>query len=277
MMQGLFLTQHAQAMLSPSVIKSKHNTYEDRREQCVHPLAKKLLQIMMQKKTNIALSADVCNKKDLLALIDKAGPYICMVKTHIDIIDDFDQDLIDQLSALAQKHTLIILEDRKFADIGNTVKDQYQHGIYKIAQWADLVTVQMISGPAIIDGLKEGMDGKSRGLLLLAHMSSSDNFITPEYTQKVLMTAQSHRDAVVGFIVREKLSDDSFLYFAPGVQLQTGADNLGQSYLTPSLLMQRGVDVLIVGRGIYHAKDPAIAAQQYRQAGWQAYLDNISK
>lgn len=39
-------------------------------------------------------------------------------QTHIDVVDDFDQDLVDQLTALAKRHDFMIFEDRKFADIG---------------------------------------------------------------------------------------------------------------------------------------------------------------
>ena len=70
-----------------------------------------------------------------------------------------------------------------------------------------------------------------RSLLLLAQMSSKDNFLNPEYTAACVKHARLQRDFVMGFIAQESLNsekDDNFITMTPGVQLSAGGDPLGQ-------------------------------------------------
>lgn len=256
----------------------KSLSYQQRAVYCQHPLAKRLLNLMENKKTNLSLSADVTTKKELLYLADKVGPEICVLKTHIDIIEDFDQDLITQLTALAEQHEFLIFEDRKFADIGNTVQLQYQAGVYHISSWADIVNAHTVPGPGVIDGLKTVGLKQQRGLLLLAEMSSKGNLAQGAYTHATLEMARQNKDFVIGFIAQHKLCDDpDFIYLTPGVSLAEGSgDALGQHYLHPTtVIAEHGTDVIIVGRAIYRSSDPAKTAREFRDLGWQAYLGRL--
>lgn len=253
-------------------------SYIERTPYCTNPVASKLLQLMSTKKTNLALSADVTNKKELLQLADKLGPYICVLKTHIDIIEDFDFDLITQLQALANQHHFLLFEDRKFADIGNTVKLQYEKGIYHIADWATIVTVHAIPGPGILQGLEIVGLPRHNAALLLIEMSTEGNLAKGEYSTSALQMAKQHRNFVMGFITQHPLLEDpGFINFTPGVQLNANSDALGQHYLTPrQAIIDSKSDVIIVGRGIYTASNPIEAATEYQQAGWAAYQERCN-
>lgn len=249
-------------------------SYQDRIPYAKAPIAKQLLQLMEEKKTNLALSADVTKASELIALAAELGPEICLLKTHIDIIEDFTPSLTQTLSQLAHQHQFLIFEDRKFADIGNTVKHQYEGGIYRIADWADLTNAHSLPGPGIIHGLYEAGHKKNRGLLLLAEMSSAGHFMDQDYIKNTLHMAESFPDFVIGFITQHALSPHpGWIYFTPGVKREAGSDSLLQQYVTPEkAIYQQGSDIIIVGRGILSAKNPLIEAQCYRQQAFDAYL-----
>lgn len=249
-------------------------SFLQRAEETTNVVAKKLFLLMEEKQTNLCIADDVTTKSELLKIADDLGPHICVLKTHIDIIEDFDTDLIIQLQKLADKHNFLIFEDRKFADIGNTVAYQYQGGIYHIADWAHITNAHTVPGPGIIQGLKEIGLPKNRALLLLAEMSSKGTLAYGEYSEKTIQMATQNKDFVIGFITTKKLiNDPSFINFTPGVKLATSGDALGQQYLTPEkVILENQSDIIIVGRGIYEAENPKEVAEKYKMAGWNAYL-----
>ena len=243
-------------------------SYKNERSLPQNPTAKKLFALMEKKQTNLSVAADVTTCESLLKLAETLGPEICVFKTHIDILDDFTPQVTKELRRLADKHNFLIFEDRKFADIGNTVSHQYRGGVYKIADWADIFNAHIVPGPGIIAGLKEGSLSRNSGLLLLAEMSSSGTLAKSSYTEAAVQMAEANPDFVIGFISLRKLSDNpAFIYMTPGVQLASGSDALGQQYQTPESVIQAGSDVIIVGRGIYGAKNPASEAELYCKAG----------
>ncbi|MFH1287005.1 MAG: orotate phosphoribosyltransferase [Candidatus Magasanikbacteria bacterium] len=268
--------------VTPKKISKPNKTrlsYGDRAMLCTNPSAKRLFNIMEDKKTNLCVAADVTTKYELLTLANMLGPEICLFKTHIDIVEDFDEHLVAELKRFAEIYNFMIFEDRKFADIGNTVKQQYEKGVYHISDWADIVNAHTVPGPGIIDGLREVGMPKGRGLLLLSEMSSSGNLATGSYTEETMKMAGKNKDFVIGFIAMKKqLDDPGFLNMTPGVKLDTGIDNLGQQYNTPEKIIgEHDSDIIIVGRGIYKADNPLLEAKKYREAGWRGYKERIRR
>ncbi|KAF2138117.1 uncharacterized protein K452DRAFT_329017 [Aplosporella prunicola CBS 121167] len=351
------------------------------------PLTAYLLRLIAIKKTNLCLSADVSTTAQLLAVAEEVGDSICLLKTHADTISDFSDRTVKGLRDIAKRKKFLVFEDRKFADIGETVQKQYTGGPLVIARWAEITNAHILPGPAIVSSLKEAaasaiatynqsvsteisaspptsaessidaspagaptaeldrldVDESSnqancdrkqsivsisttisqsispqptpiideegegsadahevlerlgstpflRALLLLAEMSSAGNLLTGAYTQQCVEIARQQKDFVMGFIAQRSLNElpgDNFLTMTPGVKLPPAGqpvpdgpmgDGKGQQYSSPrQVVLEQGVDVIIVGRGIVAAENRSAEAERYRQEAWAAYEERIAR
>lgn len=254
-------------------------SYTERIQYTDCEVAKKLFNIMAVKETNLCLAADLTSAEEILNIADRVGPYICVLKTHVDIVDDFSGKFTASLVALAKKYNFLIMEDRKFADIGNTVAHQYHDGMYKISQWADLVTVHSLPGAGVLQGLKSILtDGSTRAVFLLAEMSCAGNLISSKYTDDTIALAKEDRRFVAGIVGQNCVAVNApgLIQLTPGVKIDDVTDDLGQQYNTPEFVIkEKGADIGVVGRGIINSKNVEGTAKLYRDQMWKAYCERI--
>ncbi|MGG7439972.1 orotidine-5'-phosphate decarboxylase [Chryseobacterium arthrosphaerae] len=246
-------------------------SYEQKLQNAQHSVSKKLLETALMKKSNLIASADVTTTQELLAFAEKVGPHIIALKTHIDIISDFDYEkTITPLKEIAAKHQFLLMEDRKFADIGNTQELQFTSGVFRITDWADFVTSQVIGGFESLDCFN------NVGVVAIVGMSSKGALTTASYREEALKVAQSHPN-VIGGVSQNKLPEE-LLLFTPGVNLADSDDGKGQQYNTPEHVFKTlHTDFIIVGRGIYKSEDAEAAAITYKTEGWNAYINSLEK
>lgn len=256
-------------------------SYHKRAKRANNPLTSKLLDLIESKQSNLCLAADFKEASMILKLADIAGPHIAVLKIHVNIIEDFNEDFITSLTKLARWHNFLIMEDCKFGDIGNTVMLQYRHGLYKIAEWADLITVHLVSGASIIDALREGLKGivEPRGVFVVAEMSSQGALTTNDYVKSAVSIAEKASDLVVGLVCQSSLSaDPEMLQLTPGVHLSNSSDKLGQQYNDPESVINAGADLAVVGRGITGSPSEWLTATlNYKEALWKAYEKRVSE
>ena len=249
--------------------EKKRLSYEQKLEVAEHSFAKKILEIAIEKKSNLIASADFITTKELLDFADFVGPHIVALKTHIDILNDFDADeTILPLKDLATKHNFLLMEDRKFADIGNTQELQFSYGTYKISNWADLVTSHVIGGSKSLDCFM------NVGVVAILGMSSQGSLTDSHYREEALKVIENHPN-IIGCVAQNQISDN-LLLFTPGVNLSVAGDDKGQQYNSPEhVIINYGTDFIIVGRGIYKADEPEQEALRYKNEGWKAYQDSL--
>lgn len=119
-----------------------------------YKLRSKIEKCMKKKKSNVIVSLDLSTPKDIIDTIENLGYDALGFKLHSDIIE-FDLSglpygdrgyFYGRILQLSQEMDFLIIEDRKFSDIGNTVKLQSN----LICSYADLITVHSLPGDSIL-------------------------------------------------------------------------------------------------------------------------------
>ena len=226
------------------------------------------------KMSNICVSLDFTKTSEILNAIELLKDNIVMVKIHCDIIEDFSDKFVYKFTSICRRYNIYIIEDRKFGDIGNTFKNQFIGGIYKIREWAHFVTFHGIVGEGQVKQFSD-LRYRNQYILLVANMSNDGNLIDESYTNKVMKIANNNKETIFGMISQKSLDNsEDFLYFTPGIKLENKNDNSDQRYNTPKVAIENGSDILIIGRGIIESSNMLETCKEYQCEAWKYYKIN---
>lgn len=216
----------------------------------------KLINIMKTKNTRLIFSCDVTTMEKLAYFAELCGPYICVLKVHTDIIENFSIELMLHIRKLAEIHNFLIMEDRKFGDIGYTLNKQLT-GFFKYSEWCDLVTAYPFVGQTGIDTFAR----YNIGVFLLAELSINEGQILP---YKELYDNEENRPHPICGTIGQ--NHTGYLQATPGIHLDKTNDNSNQCYKSPEKAREKGSDLFIIGRGIYNDPNPLEAVIRYHKA-----------
>lgn len=258
-------------------------TYEERLSGSSNLLLRKLLDIMIKKNSNLCVSADFKNFRQVIDLVEKIGRHICILKIHSESfgLNNIEENL-ELLYKLKLEYNFLLFEDRKFYDGKAIVQNMYE----PYAKYVDLVTVVPIFGDGIFKAIEDGIknarlpESEPRGCLAVCELSFS-GLILPESTnswfERLLEAAEKHTPICAGIIAQKLNVHDEFSMFkaSPGAHLERSSDGSNQQWRTPDQVINDGADVVIVGRGIISASpdewEPLTI--RYKERLYKAYLD----
>ena len=216
----------------------------------------RLQDIIKTKNTKIILSCDVTTMEKLAYFAELCGPYICILKVHTDIIENFSLELMFEVKKLAKIHNFLIMEDRKFGDIGYTLHKQLT-GFFKYREWSDLVTAYPYIGQAGLDVFGH----YNIGVFLLAELSINEGQILP---YKELYDKDGNKPHPICGTIGQ--NHTGYLQATPGIHLDKSGDNSNQRYKSPEKAKEKGADLFIIGRAIYTAENPLEEIKRYHAA-----------
>lgn len=223
--------------------------YNDNDNDYINKYTVKLKNIINEK-TNICLSLDVPLWDKFFYTLSQVADKICMVKIHLDIMENLDTINLNRLSNLSINHNFMIWEDRKFCDIANTHKLQLKNLLkFNI----DFVSINPSGGFKSIQPFFNKI-----GIFLLSELSCEDNLINEEYTNRCLEIANTNHRHITGIInqtIHRDFIHNNILSLTPGIHKYKTNDLMGQQYRNPKNLQHRP-DIIIIGRAIYNSNIP---------------------
>lgn len=214
----------------------------------------------------IFLALDVPRLRDAVALAEKAKAHIGGVKLGLEFFNAHGAHGVHMLAQLG----LPIFLDLKLHDIPNTVAGAMQ-AIHVLEP--AIVTVHACGGRAMMEDAKAAA-GENTKVVAVTMLTSLDERdiqqmgISDSPSDHVLRLAElAHRAGLDGAVcsgheiksVHDQWKDGFFV--VPGLRPEGGASGDQKRVVTPRQARDDGASVLVIGRPISRAEDPAEAAR----------------
>lgn len=218
-------------------------------------------------KDRIIVALDVASRKEALELVDTLGD-ASFLKVGAQLFSEAGPNLLDEL----RKKDKRVFLDLKFHDIPNTVAGAVRAATRRGVQ---MLTVHAAGGEAMLRAAREAAGPEGPAVVAVTLLTS---LVSEDVEQVFGRSPLSLVDEVVrlaGLAVAAELPGvvasptevkpikrsygDVLEVVTPGIRLP-GDDPADQSrYATPAEAARAGADLIVVGRSITAAKDPAAA------------------
>jgi orotidine-5'-phosphate decarboxylase len=209
----------------------------------------------------LLLAVDVPDLQSARRLVETAAASVGGIKIGKELFTRCGPDAIEALAAFG----LPVFLDLKFHDIPQTVaravEAAAQHGV----RWLSLHTSGGASMLEAAARARDALPHDQRPLLLgVTVLTSLDVDDVEEVVDRALLAERCGLDGAIAspqeLVHLRAACGDGFLLVTPGVRPEGATSNDQARVATPGTAIRDGADLLVVGRPIHAAGDPARAA-----------------
>lgn len=212
----------------------------------------------------IIVALDYASADEARAFAARVSPPLCRLKIGLELYTAAGPGLVRDLV----KRGFGVFLDLKFHDIPNTVERACRQAA---ALGVELATVHCLGGRAMLEAARRSASAgglKLLGVTLLTSLADSDareiglrEGIAASTLALAELAAAARLDGVVcapteAQALRQRFGAD-FLLVTPGIRPAGSARDDQERVLTPREAIQAGADLLVIGRPITRADDPA--------------------
>lgn len=159
---------------------------------------------------------------------------------------------------------------------------QLSSGVFNIFNWAHLITAHALPGPGVLQAVNAALSTTKapRGVFIVTELSAAGALTTPTYVKDTMdfVNQSEHPELIAGIVCQSKeiAKNPGLLQLTPGCHIDTTSDGLGQQYSGPNeVVINKGADIVVVGRGILRSKDIRASAELYCNQLWSAYCRRV--